>query len=242
VMKQLIVFLAAMVVAAAQITTRTHSAGSKSFPVAVTVKAITCSLGDGGGPSGGTAIIDLVCDSPTRQPSGLQVTINHPPGLTVVDVAPGPATTTAGKTISWKSVDTGSVLVAWSMSATTIPNGVVARVTFSIAGTATGTATATLREVIAANAAGSPIRSTAAAGGGVITISAPAVELAGASCTPTTVTAGDAVTCTVRLTGAAPAGGFVVSVTTSDPTIDTVPPTVTVPAGATTASYAGTTK
>lgn len=199
---------------------------------------VALSLGSASAPPGSTVTIPLsLSSSGGAQPTSLQWTMAYPPTLSVVGVSAGSSAASVAKSVVCATVSGSTTCVLFGMNTLTIGNGQVATATFLIAsGTAAGTASLSLSNVVASNAAGSSIPTSAT--GGAITILQPVsvTSLNNLSCSPVTVNSPGSSSCSITLTGPAPSSGFSVSLSVNNTNV-TVPGSVTVPGGATSAAF-----
>src|SRR5665213_3403735 len=83
------------------------------------------------------------------QPAVLRWTMQYPPDVTGIDVAPGPAALDAGKTVTCSYTISSATCLAWGENATVIPDGPVATATFQISAASKSSA------IVVTNVAGS---------------------------------------------------------------------------------------
>ncbi len=129
---------------------------------------------------GSTALISLSFTSGSGTAAALQWTLNLPAFVSSFTVQPGPAASVAGKTLSCN----GRVCLVAGVNANAIGNGVVATVTATIAGNASGSSSVQLTNIVEAELNGSAGSITAIPGS--LTISNPAGVAV--SMTPSTAT------------------------------------------------------
>jgi hypothetical protein len=190
---------------------------------------------------GGTASLNLSLTSPAgSQPAGLQWTLTYAPTAVVnISASVGTAGTAVEKVLSCAGspgtytcfltgLDTGD------LNANSIPNGVVAVISATIA---PGTTTASIGITNALGATPSGGLDPITATGGTITTLAP-VSVTSLSCNPGTLTAGASTTCTVSLNQAASSGTTVAL--SDNNALLSLPSSVTVPAGASSANFIAT--
>lgn len=83
-------------------------------------------------PGVGAALTVSTASSGGVEPAILQWTLKYPADVTSVDVIPGPAAVSAGKTVSCSYGASVAKCLAWGENATVIPDGALATATFQI--------------------------------------------------------------------------------------------------------------
>ena len=183
---------------------------------------------------GSNIALNLSLSSPAgSEPSGLQWTIIYTPaGLTNVNVAPGAALTSTGKTLQCAAAAGSSTCIAYGMNSNIVPNGVVAVLTATLP-SSPGNIDVALTSPIGATAGGGSEGITGSGGSIADQLSSAISSLI---CKPQSVSAGSASACMVNLTSAAGASGVVVALSSSSTSLS-VPASVTIQAKATSANF-----
>ncbi len=188
-------------------------------------------------PPGGTVSLNLSLSSTGGvPPAGLEWTLVYSPSNIVsISALPGTSATNSSKGLACAPSPGSYLCVVTGINPNTIPAGVVAVVTVTVAPGTTGTSIG-VANAIGASLAGNAIPIVAT--GGSITVVYP-FSVAQLVCNPATVNSGAASACTVTLNQAAVAGGTTVTLTSNNPAL-TVPAAITVPAGASSANFTAT--
>src|ERR1019366_7322592 len=115
------------------------------------------------------------------QPAVLRWTMKYPADVTGIDVTPGPAAASAGKTVTCSYGAFAATCLAWGDNATVIPDGPLATATFQIsAASRNGAITVTNSVGSASDIAGNSLQITSA-GGTIDLILPPAISCAPSS-------------------------------------------------------------
>lgn len=191
-------------------------------------------LSSGSALPGGTVALNLSLSSPAgSEPSALQWTYSYPAAVASINVANGPALTSAGKSITCTAGSLTYTCVASGFNSNIISNGVVGLATVTLNSNG-ATSTVGINNALAATATGGT--ETVSGGSGTITVSLPPPTLSSLSCNATSLSPAASSSCAITLSRAAPAGGALVSLSSSVNTLG-VPGSVTVAAGSSTANF-----
>ena len=187
--------------------------------------------------AGGTVSLNLTLTSPAgSNPDGLQWTFSYPSAsVTNFSVTPGAVLTSAGKTVSCAGSANSYICLTNGMNPNTIPDGIVAVVTVTLAPSA-GSISIGVSGALGASVAGYP--AAVSATGGSISVTAP-VTVTSVGCAPTSLSSCGTTTCTVSLSGTATGGPVVIGLTSSAPPLP-VPANVTIPLNASSARFTAT--
>lgn len=219
----------------------TLGATTKSWPIIYRPKtSVTYTLASGTADSTGEALLGLSISTSRVQPSGLQFDLKYTTAdISTLNVTAGPATVTAGKSLSCNPVVAGTLrCIISGTNITTIGPGVVATVDAQVSPTSTAqTTTITLAGLSTTSIFATPLTSISG-GNGTITI--PTI-LAGLTCDKSELETGEPSICTVSLSRAVGAA-VTVTLTSDDTTRITVPASVVVPAAGSTSTFTATGK
>ena len=202
---------------------------------------VALSMGSGSASPGGTVVLGLsMAASGGALPSALQFTANYSAtDVTAASAAAGASAVAAAKSLQCQPRAGSITCVLFGLNTTTIGNGIVANLTFTIASNTAASATSiSLTGTSASNGAGTAIPATSS--NGVISIAQQQpVVLSALACAPGTVNAPGTSACTVTLTAPAAAGGFSVALSSSNANV-TLVASVVVTAGASSAGFTAT--
>jgi hypothetical protein len=139
-------------------------------------------------------------------PDGLQWTFSYPAAsVKSFSVTPGPALTSAGKTINCAGGANSYICLTNGLNTNVIPDGNVAIVTVALA-QGVSSISIGVSDILGASVAGYPIPVSGT--GGSISVATSVTLLPG--CAPTSLSSGGATTCTVDQRAAATSGPVVV--------------------------------
>jgi hypothetical protein len=142
-------------------------------------------LSSGTAPAGGTALLNLSLTSAVSQPANIQWTFNYPSAnVTSVSVSGTPAFIATGKTITCVSRTGTYKCITWGLTPNTIPNGVIATVAVTLAGSSD--AMVTIGDSLGASPAGDAV--AIAGAGGLVSAAAAVVPITVSAITPSGIT------------------------------------------------------
>jgi hypothetical protein len=140
-------------------------------------------------PAGGTAVLNLSLSSVAAQPANIQWTLNYPAASVAnVIVSPMAGIISAGKTISCANGPGSYKCVTWGMTPNTVPNGVIATVSVTLAGGSD--APVTISDSLGASLTGDAVVVTAS--GGLVNATPVVVPLTISGVTVTAISASGA--------------------------------------------------
>lgn len=199
-------------------------------------QTVTMGLSSASGSPGSPVTLELTMDGNSSDPAAsLEWSVGYSTtDFSSIVVTAGPASISAGKTVSCNTIAGTMTCLAWSSNSTPIQNGVVANVVMTISASTQSTSSQVqLGSGFAADGTGASLLTSMS--GGVVTILQPPA-LNGFSCSPTSIAPPASSLCTVTLTAGAPAGGATIGLSQS-PADANIPPSVTIPAGATSGTF-----
>ncbi len=199
-------------------------------------QTVTMGLSSATGVPGSPVTLNLTMDGGSSDPAAsLEWNIGYSTtDFSSVSVTAGPASLSAGKSVSCNSTAGSITCLAWSQSTTPIQNGVVASVLMTISATTQNTSSQVqLGTGFASDGNGASLMTSLS--GGVVTIQQPP-GLNGFSCNPTSITPPASSLCTVTLTAGAPSGGATIALTQSPADVN-MPASLTIPQGATSGTF-----
>lgn len=192
-------------------------------------------LGSATAAPGVPVSLNLSLASSGTAPAALQFTLSYPAsGIAALAATTGPASVSAGKSISCASVSGAYTCVLYGINSTTIPNGVVAVVGVTLA-SATPSASIQVTNAEGASLTGDAIAISATGGAVAASVSPVSPALSSLACSPASLNSGASSTCVVTLNGAA-AAATTVTLAAGSPGL-TAPASVSIPAGSATSSF-----
>jgi len=200
----------------------------------------TLILGSGAGTPGSGVVLDLALATGGAQPTAVQWTLQYSPSdITSISASIGSAANSAGKSLACNTASGSAMCVIFGLNQSTIADGTVAQLTFTLAPGTTSTSTAIqVAQVILSDSAGTNIP-VSVSGGSIAIVQPVATFVSGLSCNPTWVSPNGISTCVVTLSQAAPGSGVSIGVSSNNANIS-VPASVIAIAGATTANFTAT--
>jgi len=226
-----------------------HARKSKLLGVILGIFAVTALanaqtgtliLGSGAGTPGSGVVLDLALATGGAQPTAVQWTLQYSPSdITSISASIGSAANSAGKSLACNTASGSAMCVIFGLNQSTIADGTVAQLTFTLAPGTTSTSTAIqVAQVILSDSAGTNIP-VSVSGGSIAIVQPVATFVSGLSCNPTWVSPNGISTCVVTLSQAAPGSGVSIGVSSNNANIS-VPASVIAIAGATTANFTAT--
>ena len=182
----------------------------------------------------GSFSLSITSDSGSS-PASLEWTLGYSStDLSNVTITAGPASTSAGKSVSCTSGTGTARCIIWGLNTTAIVNGVIATASFAVSKSAAASSVIQLTKLSASSPAGEIIAATGT--GATLTITS-ANQVAKLGCTPTSLLTPASATCTVTLASAATAAVSVSLGLGTNSAKVTIPASVTVPVGASSATF-----